>query len=633
MGFSSKRFPSRKTGEKLFSGLNVTKSLLLTIESRTTLLFETQEREVTAQQATRPISQQRRMCANKGQQLQQSPRRHNQSPRTPTSPTDRTSFHELQPTPITDIFPAESWSPSAMQSFFDEVGSPDAGLGVGNGRNPHHVLQSATGLASPAQNRITIRGSPISRNKPDGKDTSRASATAPAALDRLPERVDSENANVTETKLSTSARPIVCQTPSNQKTATGMHFKIGAVGGMNSVLRGSPVEASSYRVGLQQNCAHPNFGVESGDDRTLRSTSMPPSARVGTGKENVNNDHIISSSSSTAQPCNCKKSKCLKLYCECFSAERFCNGCKCTDCHNTPAYASIRNKAIADTKAKNPHAFKQKMTGQNASHAMGCRCKKSACLKKYCECFQAGIVCCSKCKCVNCKNFVGSQALIDRRRKIKDHKGAEIMIRSSEKAWKGNFSDTKLGARSAMDGGLAAFGQSLILHDPTTQPFGPQNWSPLPKAISNWAMMSPLLQGKPQIGTSYPGMAITDRLQQPPTSLVNHPPPPHSASRSEGKLRQQVHKQQPSNDQHLSLAALTHKSISVERAPEHPGARASAASRVGEPTIAYFGAGVEAQTKTVILSVFSYLDHDDLFCASIVSKKWCCVFGEVVRRG
>lgn len=33
-----------------------------------------------------------------------------------------------------------------------------------------------------------------------------------------------------------------------------------------------------------------------------------------------------------------------------------------------------------------------------------CNCKRSKCLKKYCECFIMGKNCTDKCKCINCKN-------------------------------------------------------------------------------------------------------------------------------------------------------------------------------------------------------------------------------------
>ncbi|GKZ00981.1 hypothetical protein MPSEU_001049600 [Mayamaea pseudoterrestris] len=134
--------------------------------------------------------------------------------------------------------------------------------------------------------------------------------------------------------------------------------------------------------------------------------------------------------------CKCKKSRCLKMYCDCFSVNEFCDSCKCNDCHNlsTPFFQPARDVAIKEALLKNPHAFEPRIDVK--SHNMGCRCKKSECVKKYCECFQARVLCTSKCKCTGCLNVAGSQQLIDKRRRMKDAVGAQLAMEESEKKWK-----------------------------------------------------------------------------------------------------------------------------------------------------------------------------------------------------
>lgn len=109
------------------------------------------------------------------------------------------------------------------------------------------------------------------------------------------------------------------------------------------------------------------------------------------------------SSPSTAkvQCCNCKKSKCLKLYCECFANGSFCQGCSCTDCHNTEGHQIEVAKAKRLVEEKNPLAMKRRCSEEEI---IVCNCSRSACLKKYCECFKAGKKCGSKCNCNGCKN-------------------------------------------------------------------------------------------------------------------------------------------------------------------------------------------------------------------------------------
>ncbi|NXW53062.1 LIN54 protein, partial [Eurystomus gularis] len=110
------------------------------------------------------------------------------------------------------------------------------------------------------------------------------------------------------------------------------------------------------------------------------------------------------------KPCNCTKSLCLKLYCDCFANGEFCNSCNCTNCYNNLDHENDRQKAIKACLDRNPEAFKPKIgKGKEGEsdrrHSKGCNCKRSGCLKNYCECYEAKIMCSSICKCIGCKNF------------------------------------------------------------------------------------------------------------------------------------------------------------------------------------------------------------------------------------
>ncbi|XP_052755070.1 protein lin-54 homolog isoform X2 [Galleria mellonella] len=109
--------------------------------------------------------------------------------------------------------------------------------------------------------------------------------------------------------------------------------------------------------------------------------------------------------------CNCTKSQCLKLYCDCFANGEFCNRCNCNNCHNNLENEELRQKAIRACLDRNPNAFRPKIGKSKTGgpeiirrHNKGCNCKRSGCLKNYCECYEAKIACTSMCKCVGCRN-------------------------------------------------------------------------------------------------------------------------------------------------------------------------------------------------------------------------------------
>ena len=84
------------------------------------------------------------------------------------------------------------------------------------------------------------------------------------------------------------------------------------------------------------------------------------------------------------------------MYCECFATGKHCGeDCACVGCSNDEAHQKAIDRARELIRVKN---------GNGKAGSAGCHCRKTQCIKKYCECFNAGLPCGDKCRCEDCSN-------------------------------------------------------------------------------------------------------------------------------------------------------------------------------------------------------------------------------------
>jgi len=110
------------------------------------------------------------------------------------------------------------------------------------------------------------------------------------------------------------------------------------------------------------------------------------------GEINANSKKFFTDYGGYGYKCSCSKTNCNRYYCECYRSRLYCIDCNCKNCQNKPPKNSSSNRHSPQASAK------------PKSDLITCTCTKSACNKKYCECFKNGAKCNVLCRCVACEN-------------------------------------------------------------------------------------------------------------------------------------------------------------------------------------------------------------------------------------
>jgi hypothetical protein len=204
--------------------------------------------------------------------------------------------------------------------------------------------------------------------------------------------------------------------PPDVVRATPVGESLGGVPGGDQVPAVIPtVIAPPGDQGVKSVTGEP-FGGVGGADSIIVQTQTVPHSVDGSEAFNSASDSALRRAE---KACRCGKTRCLKQYCSCFRIDARCTPeCKCSECYNDGSHEDERLKAVRLIRLNDPMAFKGtslelegfKTSRGTVKTVRGCRCRRSKCQQKYCECYGNGFKCTDNCICEECENGKGSGA-------------------------------------------------------------------------------------------------------------------------------------------------------------------------------------------------------------------------------
>jgi hypothetical protein len=238
------------------------------------------------------------------------------------------------------------------------------------------------------------------------------------------------------------------------------------------------------------------------------------------------------------------------------------------------------------------------------------------------QCFQARVLCSGRCKCADCMNHAESQKLIDVRRRMKDHKGAEYAMKINHETWKkGSLSNTAPPLRTtspAFFGHHPSHPMGTLIHSAPHMHHHPGN---------------PHFVRTPYIGPSSMGTIFSPMNVNPVTPALGkrlgiYDDSPRKSKGSsvikpeklDEKRLSPLENKRPSRD--ITPSSLTPKaSVTTIENVTSPSKRKKTVT-AEEKTFPYFGSTNAHQSKKTLQRILRYTSTADKYSLSQVSKLW-----------